>query len=105
MGVTIARFGAIPAAVYLMFRYPSLINATLAELANWLGIPPWWVQFLFWFVALWITVVFARFLLGPLSLALRSLGWLTGTLANWLRTTRGQDRAAFRADTAAFTRL
>lgn len=104
MGVAVARLGAIPAAVYLMFRYPSLINSTLAELANWLGISPWWVQFLFWLVAIWITFILARFLLGPLSWVLRSVGWVTGTLANWPRKPHGRDRAAFRADTASFTR-
>jgi hypothetical protein len=73
LGVRIARFGAIPAAVYLMIRYPSLINATLAEFANWLGVEPWLVQFLFWFVAIWTILTLARFLLGPLSWTLRSL--------------------------------
>ena len=85
LGVSIARLGAIPAAVYLMIRYPSLINATLAELANWLGIAPWLVQFLFWFVALSIALAFAKFLLGPLSWALRNLGWMIGSLAGLFR--------------------
>jgi hypothetical protein len=88
LGVAIARYGAIPAAVYLMFRYPSLINATLAVFADRLGVKAWLVQFPFWFVALWITVRLALFLLGPLSWALRSLGVLTGTLAGWFRRAR-----------------
>jgi hypothetical protein len=57
-----------------------------------LGIEPWVVQFMFWFVALWITLVIAKFLLGPLSWALRSLGWVTGTLAGWFRATHAQER-------------
>ena len=81
LGVAIARYGAIPMAVYLMFRYPSLINATLAELGGWLGVEPLVVQFLFWFVAILVTLRLALFLLGPLSWALRSLGWITGALA------------------------
>jgi len=35
-----------------MIRYPELINATLMELGIWLGLNPWLVQFVFWFVAL-----------------------------------------------------
>lgn len=103
MGVAVARLGAIPAAVYLMFRHPSLINSTLTELANWLGISPWFVQFVFWFLGIWVILIFARFLLGPLSWALRCLGWVTETLANWFRSTHGQDRAAFRADSTSYT--
>ena len=88
LGVTIASYGAIPAAVYLMFRYPSMINATLAELGGWLGIGPWVLQFLFWFVVISVIMRLALFLLGPLSWALRSLGWMTGTLAARYRSTR-----------------
>ena len=81
LGVYIARLGAIPAAVYLMIRYPSLVNATLAEFANWLVIESWLVQFLFWFVAIWITLALTISLLRPLSLILRGLSWLTGIMA------------------------
>jgi hypothetical protein len=92
LGVTIAGYGAIPAAVYLMFRYPSLINATVAELGSWLGVKPWLVQFVFWYVALSVTLRLALFLLSPLSLALRGLGWVTGALAAWFRSARVQRR-------------
>jgi hypothetical protein len=88
MGVAVARFGATPAAVYLMFRYPQLINATLAELGDRLGVGPWVVKFLFWFVTLSVTLRLALFLLGPLSWVLRGLGWLTGVLAAWYRSAR-----------------
>ncbi len=81
LGASIARLGAIPAAVYLMIRYPSLVNATLAEFANWLGVESWLVQFLFWFVAIWIILALTISLLRPLSLTLRGLSWLTGTVA------------------------
>ena len=70
VGVAVARYGAIPAGIYLMIRHPSLINATLAELADWVGISPWAVQFLFWFVALSLVGRLALFLLRPLGLAL-----------------------------------
>jgi hypothetical protein len=92
LGVTIASYGAIPAAVYLMFRYPSLINATLAELGGWLGVGPWVLQFLFWFVVISVTMRLALFLLGPLSWTLRSLGWMTGTLAARYRSARAHRR-------------
>jgi hypothetical protein len=84
LGVAVARYGAIPMSVYLMFRYPSLINATLAELGGWLGVEPRVLQFLFWFVALSVIMRLALFLLGPLSWVLRSLGWMIGSLAAWL---------------------
>jgi hypothetical protein len=87
-GLAVARYGAIPAAVYLMFRYPQLINSTLAELGNWLGVESWVVQFLFWFVALSVIMRLALFLLGPLSWVLRSLGWMTGALAARCRSGR-----------------
>jgi len=88
LGLAVARYGAIPAAVYLMFRYPRLINSTLAELGDWLGVDAWLVQFLFWFVILSVIMRLALFLLGPLSWVLRSLGWMTGTLAAGYRSTR-----------------
>jgi hypothetical protein len=81
LGVAIASFGAIPAAIYLMITHPELINATLAEFGDWLGITPWMVQFVFWFVALSITMRLALYLLAPLSRVLRGLGLLTGILA------------------------
>ena len=70
IGLAVARYGAIPAGIYLMIRHPSLINATLAELADWMGIGPWALQFLFWFVALSLVGRLALFLLRPLGLAL-----------------------------------
>ncbi len=85
LGVAIARLGAIPTVIYLMITHPELINATLAELGDWLGINPWLVQFVFWFIALSIALRLALFLLAPLSWALRVLGVLTGTLAAWFR--------------------
>jgi hypothetical protein len=87
-GVAAARYGAIPMAVYLMFRYPSLINATLAELGDWLGVEPLAVQFVFWFVALSVIMRLALFLLAPLSWLLQSLGCIIGTLAAWNRSAR-----------------
>jgi len=80
-GLAVARLGAIPAAVYLMFRYPKLINSTLAALGDWMGVDPWVVQALFWFVALSVVVRLALFLLAPLSWTLRGLGSITGLLA------------------------
>jgi hypothetical protein len=71
-----------------MFRYPQLINSTLAELGDWLGVEPWLVQFLFWFVALSVIMRLALFLLGPLSRVLRVLGWMTGALAARYRSAR-----------------
>jgi hypothetical protein len=74
VGLAVARYGAIPAGIYLMIRHPALINATLAELAGWVGISPWAVQFLFWFVALSVVGRLALFLLRPLGLALAWAG-------------------------------
>jgi hypothetical protein len=97
LGIAVARYGAVPAAAYLMIRYPSLINATMAELAGWLGLEPWAVQFLFWFLVASVTLRLALFLLGPLSRALRGLGWLTGTLAAWFQSPHERRRIAPRA--------
>lgn len=92
LGLAVARLGAIPAAVYLMFRYPQLINSTLAALGDWMGVDPWVVQFLFWFAALSVIVRLALSLLAPLSWTLRSLGWMTGLLAAWYRSARVRRR-------------
>lgn len=97
MGIAVARFGAIPAAVYLMIRHPSLINSTLSEFANWAGIEPWIAQFTFWAVALWIVLSISRLLLGPLSLALRGLGRVTGILAEGFRMSQGHERSVSRS--------
>ena len=88
LAITVASYGAIPAAIYLMIRYPVLINATLAELGDWLGISPWLVQFVFWFVMLSISMRLALFLLAPLSWALRALGRVTGIIAAWFQPAR-----------------
>ena len=88
LAITVASYGAIPAAIYLMIRYPVLINATLAELGDWLGISPWLVQFVFWFVMLAISMRLALFLLAPLSWALRALGRVTGFIAAWFQPAR-----------------
>ena len=87
LGVTIARYGAVPAAVYLMFRYTSLINATLTELGAWPGVTPWLVQFVFWFLALSIALRLALFLLAPLSWLLCRTDWLLAVLAAWVGPT------------------
>ena len=92
LAITVASYGAIPAAIYLMIRYPELINATLAELGDWLGISPWLVQFVFWFVILWITMRLALYLLAPLSWALRILGRVTGIIAAWFQPARARRR-------------
>jgi hypothetical protein len=94
LGVAIARYGAVPAAVYLMFRHPSLINATLTELGSWLGVKPWLVQFVFWFLALSIVLRVALLLLAPLSWLLCRIGWLIGALAARVRPTPTPRRQA-----------
>ena len=97
LGVAIASYGAVPAALYLMVRYPSMINATLTKLGGWLGIEPWALQFLFWFVVISVIMRLAMFLLGPLSWVLRSLGWATGALAVRYRSVRAHRRPEPRA--------
>jgi hypothetical protein len=84
LGIAVARYGAVPAAIYLMVRYPSLANATLAELAGWLGVEPWLVQFLFWFVVLSVLLRLVLFVLPPVSGVLRGLAWLTGRVGAWV---------------------
>lgn len=86
LAVAVSGYGVVPMAVYLMIRYPSLINATLAELGGVLGIEPWLLQFLFWFVAILAICRLALFLLGPLSWLLRKLAWMTGALGSWYRS-------------------
>jgi hypothetical protein len=54
------------------------------------------VQLLFWFVTLSVIMRLALFLLGPLSWVLRSLGWMTGTLAARYRSARARDRSTRR---------
>lgn len=88
LGVRVARYGTVPAAIYLMFRYPSLANATLAELADWLGVASWMVQLPFWLVVLYIVLRLGLVLLSPLSHVLRGLAWSTARLADWARPAR-----------------
>jgi hypothetical protein len=83
LGAAVARYGAIPAAAYLMLRHPSLINATLVELAGWLEVPPAAVQFAFWFVALWLLLRVTLALLRPLSWVMGTLAGLLARLAGW----------------------
>jgi hypothetical protein len=91
LGAAVARYGAIPAAAYLMLRHPSLINATLVELAGWLGVPPAAVQFAFWFVALWLLMRVTLTLISPLSWVIGTLAGLLARLVGWTASpgTRG----------------
>ncbi|MGA7980590.1 MAG: hypothetical protein WCA32_10215, partial [Chromatiaceae bacterium] len=50
------------------------------ELARWLGVSPWAVQFLGWFVGIWLLTRLALLVLRPLSGLLSGLAWLTGRL-------------------------
>lgn len=76
VGIVIAKWGAVPATIYLMLRYPSLINATLGELAAWAGWPQAPVRFLFWYPLVlgltWLAWLFIR----PLRLILEGLVWM-----------------------------
>jgi hypothetical protein len=91
LGAAVARYGAIPAAAYLMLRHPSLINATLVELAAWLGVAPAAIQFAFWFVALWLLLRVTLALLRPLSWVMGTLAGLLARLVGWTASpgTRG----------------
>jgi hypothetical protein len=88
LAARVARLGAVPAAIYLMFRYPSLANATLAELADWLGVAPWMLQLPFWLIVLYVVLRLGLALLSPLSHLLRGLAWGTARAADWARPTR-----------------
>jgi len=91
LGVRIARYGTVPAAIYLMFRYPSLANSTLAELADWLGVASWMVQLPFWLVVLYILLRLGLVLMSPLSHVLRGLAWGTARIADWARPARARE--------------
>jgi hypothetical protein len=88
LAARVARFGAVPAAIYLMFRYPSLANATLTELAGWLGVAPWMLQLPFWLVVLYVVLRLGLALLSPLSHFLRGLASGTARAADWARPAR-----------------
>lgn len=88
LAIAVASYGAIPAAIYIGITHPGMINATLAVFAEWIGIGPWVLQFVFWIVALFISIRLALFLLAPLSWVLRGVGRVTGILAAWFRPTR-----------------
>jgi hypothetical protein len=88
LATKVASYGAVPAAIYLMIAHPELINSTLAAFAGWIGVGPWLVQFVFWFIALFIAIRLVLILLAPLSWVLRVLGRVTGTIAGWVRRTR-----------------
>ena len=90
LAIKIGKLGAIPAAIYIAITHPEMINSTLAAFAGWIGVGPWIVQFVFWFFALFIVIPLALFLLAPLSWVLRSLGWIVGAIAVWLRLVHRQ---------------
>ena len=102
LGARVAHYGAVSATIYLMVRYPSLVNATLAALAGWLGVDPWIVQFLFWFVALCVLLRLTLALLSPLSSVLGGLSWMLGTAANWTRPARVAGGAGTTTDSPSF---
>jgi hypothetical protein len=81
LAIAVASYGAIPAAIYIAITHPAMINTTLAAFAEWIGIGPWLVQFVFWFLALFVVIRVALFLLAPLSWVLQGLGRVTGILA------------------------
>lgn len=75
-GIAIAKWGAVPAAIYLMLRYPSLINATLGELADWAGLPRAPVRFLFWYALVLGLTWIGLFLIRPIRVILEGLAWI-----------------------------
>lgn len=76
VGIAIAKWGAVPAAIYLMLRYPSLINATLGELADWAGLPRAPVRFLFWYALVLGLTWIGLFLIRPIRVILEGLAWI-----------------------------
>ena len=75
--------GAQRGTILVQFMVETL---TLAILGGVLGIEPWLLQFLFWFVAILVICRLALFLLGPLSWLLRNLAWMSAALASWYRS-------------------
>jgi hypothetical protein len=71
----LGKYGAVAATVYIIVTHPSLINSVLAELAKLMGLSPWLVLFVGWFLIIalvlypfsWLLKGLARFILFGLS--------------------------------------
>lgn len=71
----LGKYGAVAATAYIIVTHPSLINSALAELAKWVGVSPWLVQWAGWCLIIafflypfsWLLKLLARFVLSGLS--------------------------------------
>ncbi len=82
------RIGAPLAAGYLMIRHPSLINSSLAWLAERLDLPVALVQFAGWTLLLLPVLYAASLLLRPLGLLLGGCARMALTTRRWMRGAR-----------------
>lgn len=74
LGGRIARYGAIAATAYIVFRHPGLISGFSGELARIAGLPTWAVQLAVWSVILLPALYIGVFLLRPLLFLANLLG-------------------------------
>jgi hypothetical protein len=76
------KYGAVVATLYIVATHPSLINSLLREMAELLGLSPWLVQVVGWFLIiafilypfLWLLKAIARFILFGFSWLEQSWG-------------------------------
>lgn len=81
---TAAKLGAIPAAVYLGIRHPSLVNGLITGLAGSLGVDPWRLQVAVWFLVLIFALRLALWSARPVGWILRAISWSAGVVAGFL---------------------
>ena len=73
----LGKYGAVAATVYIVVTHPSLINSVLTELAKLMGLNPWLVLFVGWFLIIALLLYpFSWLLKGLARLILLGLAWL-----------------------------
>lgn len=83
---TLGTYGASLATAYIVVSYPSLVSGLLYDVASLFGLNPWLVQFVGWFLILWVV-------LYPFSWLLKALARLALLAFSWIEQSRMKSRA------------
>lgn len=81
MARTVAKYGAVPATIYILIMHPSALHSALGQVATFLGLSPWIVQLAGWSAILllvlypvsWLLKIFIRPMIWMLNLAISFL--------------------------------
>jgi hypothetical protein len=83
----LGKYGAVAATVYIVVTHPSLLNSVFTEIAELMGLSPWLVLFVGWFLIIALALYpFSWLLKGLARFILFGLSWLEQSRTESIRT-------------------